>query len=772
MGRFKTLSERPLWMQSSQSEEQSPPLVLPPGRRYALATVQSTQVKSADEASIVVEAGGFTPARWFLDHNRRPDAGDERPTKRLKTGHNVDDEDETNTDLVPLYEVAIDLHFAESIKTKSPSLAAIEEDVHFADDLSVPVVPYGISTDCDGTKIRLASPKAGDSVLLIECEEISDDVLQLLRNIALPGQLRSSAAKTRQKTSPATVLTCTLTRSTGPLFTVLRLRATLSWRSSVSAFPSGAPVGKAKVYPDYSVLLQAYPDDEREAFDHSRRFDPQDFYESVHVPDKDISIDHETFDGLLDTQLYPFQQRAVTWMLQRESLASQAATSGFYKPAVDMSGTRCWINHLQGIVTRELPRDESILSGGILAEEMGLGKTVELLALISANPRPSVPPGKVYDAPSGTNVLQSRSTLIVTPGSLTSQWKAELARHAPSLSVFQYEGIPTESKKAPPEEETLRLLCQDYDVVITTYNVLAKEVHFAEDPPARNMRKARRYERKRSPLVQIQWWRICLDEAQLVESGVTSAARVACRLPRLHSWAVSGTPLRKDVQDLLGLLIFLRYKPFSDDGKVWSHLLTNHRHLFRGIFNNIALRHTKAHIRDELRLPPQKRVVVTVPFSVVEQQNYTTLFNQMCEEAGLSNDGSPLAGEWDPNNQATIETMRSWLIRLRQTCLHPQVGGRNRKALGRGKNPLRTVAEVLEVMIEQNEASLRTEERNVLASRLLRAHILGNNREDDHRAEKALEIYKSAATASEQMVLDSRKKLANVKDADGNLAAM
>ncbi|KAM3414928.1 hypothetical protein BST61_g10069 [Cercospora zeina] len=768
MGRSKpALRRKTIDVSNHHNEDESPPLVVPPGRRYALATVQSTQVKSADELSIGVEAGGFTPARWFLEHAHQSSSEEERPRKRPKTEHIVDDEDEADADLVPLYEVAIDFHFAESTKTKLPSLAAIEEDVKFSDHSGVPVVPYGITTDYAGTRIRLASPKVRGSVLIFDCAAISDDALLLLRNIALPGQLRASAAKTRQKNSPATVLECTLTRSTGPLFTVLRLRATLSWRSSISAFPAGAPVGAAKVYPDYSVLLQAYPDQEREDFDHSRPFDPQDFYESVHVPDKNLSIDFGRFDGLLDTQLYPFQQRAVTWMLERESSSSQPATPGFYKSTVDMHGAQCWVNHLQGIVTRELPREESILSGGILAEEMGLGKTVELLALVSTNPRPMLPPGKIYDAPSGTSVSPSRSTLIVTPSSLTSQWRAELARHAPHLSVFQYEGIPTGSKVAPPEEETLRLLSQDYDVVITTYNVLSKEVHFAEDPPDRNMRKARKFERKRSPLVQIQWWRICLDEAQLVESGVTSAARVACRLPRLHSWAVSGTPLRKDVQDLLGLLIFLRSKPFSDDGKVWSHLLTNHRHLFRGIFNDIALRHTKAQVRDELRLPPQKRVVVTVPFSVVEQQNYTTLFNQMCEEAGLTHNGAPLAEEWDPDNPATIETMRSWLVRLRQTCLHPQVGGRNRKALGRGKNPLRTVAEVLEVMIEQNEANLRIEERSLLASRLLGAHILGNNQGDEHRAEKALEIYRSAATASEQMVLDARKKLANIKNADG-----
>jgi E3 ubiquitin-protein ligase SHPRH len=243
----------------------------------------------------------------------------------------------------------------------------------------------------------------------------------------------------------------------------------------------------------------------------------------------------------------------------------------------------------------------------------------------------------------------------------------------------------------------------------------------------------------------------------MVETGVTAAARVACRLPRVHSWAVSGTPVRKDVQDLHGLLIFLGYKPLSDSPRMWSHLITNHRHLFKRIFGDIALRHTKAHIRDELHLPPQKRVVLTVPFSAVEQQHYSTLFNEFCKEVGLNTDGSPKYSDWDPERYT--ETMRNWLVRLRQTCLHPQVGGRNRRALGRRQDPLRTVAEVLEVMIDQNETSVRVEERAVIAAQLLQAHILGNNAEDEHRSEKALEVYKRALSTSVTLVQEAREKL-------------
>ena len=142
--------------------------------------------------------------------------------------------------------------------------------------------------------------------------------------------------------------------------------------------------------------------------------------------------------------------------------------------------------------------------------------------------------------------------------------------------------------------------------MLTTYNVLAKEIHYtAGNQTDRNMRQQKRYEPEQSPLAQIDWWRVVLDEAQMVESGVSNAARVAQLIPRQNAWAVSGTPVKKDSKDLLGLLIFMRYQPYCLSLALWNRLTTHFRDVFWEIFENIALRHTKDQIKDEISLPPQ-----------------------------------------------------------------------------------------------------------------------------------------------------------------------
>ena len=72
-----------------------------------------------------------------------------------------------------------------------------------------------------------------------------------------------------------------------------------------------------------------------------------------------------------------------------------------------------------------------------------------------------------------------------------------------------------------------------YDVILATYQVLSRELHFATPPPERNMRYRKTHQSKRSPLVEFEWWRVCLDEAQMIEGSVTKAALVACMIPRI-----------------------------------------------------------------------------------------------------------------------------------------------------------------------------------------------------------------------------------------------
>lgn len=318
------------------------------------------------------------------------------------------------------------------------------------------------------------------------------------------------------------------------------------------------------------------------------------------------------------------------------------------------------MSQLLGIVTtdrRLLYRMGANLRGGILAEEMGLGKTVELIALICLHTQPtSHDHGRILTSHS----RRSPATLIITPLSILKQWEIELQALAPTLRVSCYDGVRKEANRLGDNELLGQL--QEQDVVLTTYNILASEIHNTGTTPDRNLRYGKKYQRRQSPLVQILWWRVVLDEAQMIENSVSNPAKVAQLIPRENAWAVSGTPLRKDAKDLLGLLVFLRLEPYCHSYSLWDRLVTRYRNTFQQIFSIIALRHTKEQVRDDIQLPPQKRVVITVPFTPVEEQHYTHVFQQMCDDCGLDVDGAPLTESWDPNSASVIETMRNYLV--------------------------------------------------------------------------------------------------------------
>ncbi|KAI9674527.1 MAG: hypothetical protein M1817_001865 [Caeruleum heppii] len=486
----------------------------------------------------------------------------------------------------------------------------------------------------------------------------------------------------------------------------------------------------------------------------------QDFYKSIRIPRLDPNPGVHVHTPLLRCAMFDFQKRAVAWLLSREgvttpsetplSTCSSSETSlipSFYSSA-DLTGRECYISPLLGAAAIDLAgfQQQNGLRGGILAEEMGLGKTVEMIALICIHrkQRRSKTGNQTHEQ--STTTISSPSTLIITPPSIINQWATELEAHAPSLTVTRYTGLKSELGKLNDTEIVRHLMASD--VVLTTYNVIADEIHYTGQRPDRHMRHPKRFLPRQCPLIKISWWRICLDEAQMIESGVSNASTVARLIPRENAWAITGTPVRKDVRDLLGLLVFLRFEPFSTWPRVWDHLIKHEQSTLDRIFGHITLRHTKGEVADELQLPPQKRFVVHLPFTPVEEQNYEQLFQQMCDDCGFDRHGAPTTQCREPDAPFTVENMRMWLTRLRQTCLHPEVGGRNRRALGHSDGPLRSVAEVLEVMIQQNENTERSDERTLLLSRIKRGQVL----EYLGRSRDALDVWDAVRDDAESAV--------------------
>ncbi|KAF2666062.1 hypothetical protein BT63DRAFT_481872 [Microthyrium microscopicum] len=526
-------------------------------------------------------------------------------------------------------------------------------------------------------------------------------------------------------------------------------------------------------------------------FDHLARtgatfWSPQDFYESVHVPRPESDVWPQLTSDVLDCKLYPFQTRTVQFMLRREGatfkngrIVTDTSAPGIsgdlmyqdwqanLSASDDINGScdKNQVSRVFGVFKDKEGGIPNIITpkGGLLAEEMGLGKTVEMVTLMCLHKRPKedMQSGLIHDAYSDKQVIPSAATLIITPTHLHKQWEDELSLHAPHLRVTTYDGVASQKHKTRTSKE----LATDYDVVLTTYSTLAREIWYADAKPAKELRHARKYSPPTSALVDISWWRICLDEAQQVENGLSNTAKVARLIPRINAWTVSGTPFKSHVTDLFGILTFLRFEPFCDRA-IWARV---DKPTFKAIFGTIAIRHTKDKVRKELRLPPQKRVVVTIPFLAIEEQMYAQTFEQMCRDCGLNDDGSPSSDTWDPTDQMTVDKMRSWLRRLRQLCLHPQVGTKNQRVLGSSRGaPLRTVADVMTIMIENNENLLRSAEREIIDARIKQGHVQAFAKNNPKRSLISLTTYQSALKLVTPVVEECRvayKKAASKTDA-------
>ncbi|KAG2497725.1 hypothetical protein HYH03_004461 [Edaphochlamys debaryana] len=197
--------------------------------------------------------------------------------------------------------------------------------------------------------------------------------------------------------------------------------------------------------------------------------------------------------------------------------------------------------------------------GGFLAEEMGLGKTVEVMALTLASPAPpSVVPGAKL--PSG--LLASRATLVVCAVSLVGQWQAEAAAKTDgSCRIHPYHG--------PNRIRDPHRLATEFDVVVTTYQTLQSDHGSASDP-----------------CQAIRWHRIVFDEGHTLRNAAAKMYKTAVDLSASRRWLCTGTPINNAVDDLMGQFGALQLAPFSKKTYFDSHI--------KSWFANSAQRHAGA----------------------------------------------------------------------------------------------------------------------------------------------------------------------------------
>ncbi|KAJ3143216.1 hypothetical protein HK100_000015 [Physocladia obscura] len=347
------------------------------------------------------------------------------------------------------------------------------------------------------------------------------------------------------------------------------------------------------------------------------------------------------------------------------------------------------------------------------------------------------------------HLLSTAATLIITPLSILGQWISEIKTHCPELNYYWYKGRHNNDKIPARHLST-------FSVVLTTYDVLRSEIHLARGDSTRSRRHGaeRRYARPRSPLIEIEWWRCVLDEAQMVESSTSATAEMARIIPRIHPWAVTGTPVSKNgLADLKGLCIFLKIQPIAN---VSVNVLEKYgQSALESMFCEFLWRNTKENVKNELLLPKQSQFICELGFSAVERSYYDQLYDSCIEELErIDSKVNELKLEVEAISelkqveihskrkriQQIVEDshakMRSWILQLRQICCHPQIGGHNQNTLG---SKVGTIEEVLEVMQRHSESAVISTERLLINQRIEKAHLFEFLKD----YERGITIYKS-----------------------------
>ncbi|NJE64110.1 DEAD/DEAH box helicase [Enterococcus durans] len=250
--------------------------------------------------------------------------------------------------------------------------------------------------------------------------------------------------------------------------------------------------------------------------------------------------------------------------------------------------------------------------GGILADEMGLGKTLQTIAYLLSEKEEK----------------GNLSALIVAPASLIYNWQAEVKKFAPSLSIQVING----NKKEREE-----LLSLEADIRVTSYASLRQDL-------ADYQEKIINY--------------LILDEAQMVKNSSTKTAQALRELSIPQRFALSGTPIENNLEELWSL--FATIMPGFFPNKTRFRELTPEE--IAKMIRPFVLRRDKQTVLKDL---PEKTEMNLYSALTEEQKTvYLAYLRQMREEI------TSMDSETFKKNRIGI---LAGLTRLRQICCDPRL---------------------------------------------------------------------------------------------------
>jgi SNF2 family DNA or RNA helicase len=290
--------------------------------------------------------------------------------------------------------------------------------------------------------------------------------------------------------------------------------------------------------------------------------------------------------------------------------------------------------------------------GACLADDMGLGKTLQAITLL-LHEREAL---KV-DAPA----------LLVCPTSVLGNWRREVAKFAPGLTIHTHHGAERLSGN-----EFAKAI-QKYDLILTSYPLLARDRELFEAQ---------------------HWSTVILDEAQNIKNADTKQAQAARALQAGNRVALTGTPVENRLTELWSILHFLNpgylggEKAFREQFAIPIERLNDKDAAGR------LKRLTAPFILRRVKTDPT--IISDLP-AKLEMKVYTTLTTEQATlYEAVVQDALAQIEDAEGDGMARRGLVLSMLVRLKQICNHPAQFLKDGSAIEGRSGKLARLTEMLE----------------------------------------------------------------------------
>ena len=320
-----------------------------------------------------------------------------------------------------------------------------------------------------------------------------------------------------------------------------------------------------------------------------------------------------------DKIMYPYQKSNVAWMNNLETGENeidyivhtnlsklQTGQEEFYFDAV-----KNVLYTKENILNSDEFSEKIAFKGGILCDEVGLGKTLSMIRLIET-------------------ALLPEPTLVLCPRRLTNQWMSEIKKYKLSPSLTQMEI----STMAHIKKYTVDMI-KATNVVVVSLSLLENKSYLETS----------------RVLNTIAWGRIIIDEGhEILRYKETKMLKDIFLMTARHKWICSGTPLAYGVESLSTTLAFLSDLSLTNASAL--KLLENISDVqLNSVFQQLFRRNTRESIKTQIYIPQIEYHVDKLEFNPTERAMYDGIQEgdvqhqlQMCSNITISDKDKSIMG--------------------------------------------------------------------------------------------------------------------------------